>query len=85
MVYLTLTDKSYPKKLAFAYLMDVQKEFVNELRKDFGEQCVLAIVEGRKHAVSATISGHSGNRLILAPTIMIRDTTRLFVADGHLK
>jgi len=28
-VYLTLTDRSYPKKLAFSYLEELQKEFDN--------------------------------------------------------
>ena len=39
-VYLTFTDKNYPKRLAFGFLMDVQNEFVNELRKEHGDQCV---------------------------------------------
>lgn len=37
-VYLALADKAYPKKLAFAYLLDVQREFVGELQREHGPQ-----------------------------------------------
>jgi hypothetical protein len=37
-VYLALADKAYPKKLAFAYLLDVQREFVGELQREQGPQ-----------------------------------------------
>ena len=35
--YLTLADKGYPKRLAFLYLEEVHQEFVDELRRDYGE------------------------------------------------
>ncbi len=35
--YLTLTDKSYPKRLAFAYLDEIAKNFVDYLIGKFGE------------------------------------------------
>ena len=33
--YLTLCDRSYPKKLAFAYLEEIQKEFQDK----YGHEC----------------------------------------------
>jgi vesicle transport protein SEC22 len=36
--YLTLTDKSYPKRLAFLFLEDVAKEFVEELKREHGDR-----------------------------------------------
>lgn len=35
--YLTLADKGYPKRLAFLYLEEVHQEFVDDLRRDYGE------------------------------------------------
>lgn len=49
--YLTLTDKSYPKRLAFLFLEDVAKEFVDELKREHGDKW-LNVVEtvGRQYA-----------------------------------
>ena len=38
--YLTLTDKSYPKRLAFLFLEDVAKEFVEELTREHGDKLI---------------------------------------------
>lgn len=35
-MFLALSEKAYPRKLAFAYLTDVHKSFVEELQHDFG-------------------------------------------------
>lgn len=35
-IFLTLADRTYPRKLAFSYLTDVHKQFVEELSKEFG-------------------------------------------------
>ena len=35
--YLTLADKGYPKRLAFLYLEEIHQEFVDDLRRDYGE------------------------------------------------
>lgn len=36
-VFLTMSDASYPRKLAFAFLADVYKHFVEELQHEFGD------------------------------------------------
>lgn len=36
--YLTLTDKSYPKRLAFLFLEDICKEFENDLKEEHGDE-----------------------------------------------
>ncbi|CAN0446369.1 unnamed protein product [Discosporangium mesarthrocarpum] len=36
--YLTLTDRAYPKRLAFLYLEEIRETFVEELRRDHGEE-----------------------------------------------
>lgn len=36
--YLTLTDKAYPKRLAFLFLEEVCKEFVDELKAEYGNE-----------------------------------------------
>jgi len=38
MCYLTLTEKSYPKRLAFLYLEEIHEAFVEELQKDHGDE-----------------------------------------------
>jgi hypothetical protein len=38
--YLAITERAYPRKLVFAYLADVHKDFVTELQRDNGDQCV---------------------------------------------
>jgi vesicle transport protein SEC22 len=49
--YLTLTDKSYPKRLAFLFLEEISKEFESELKCEHGEDW-LRVVEtvGRQYA-----------------------------------
>lgn len=39
-VYMCLCDTSYPKKLAFAFLEDVHRSFLEELKREFGTQSV---------------------------------------------
>ena len=41
--YLTLTDKTYPKRLAFLFLEDIAKEFVQDLKAEHGEKYVQTI------------------------------------------
>ena len=36
--YLTLTDKSYPKRLAFLFLEEIAKDFVRELSDEHGDE-----------------------------------------------
>ena len=36
--YLVLTDKSYPKRLAFLFLEDIAKDFVQELQDEYAEE-----------------------------------------------
>eukprot|EP00596_Hydrurales_sp_CCMP1899_P007681 CAMPEP_0119033658 /NCGR_PEP_ID=MMETSP1177-20130426/714_1 /TAXON_ID=2985 /ORGANISM="Ochromonas sp, Strain CCMP1899" /LENGTH=194 /DNA_ID=CAMNT_0006990571 /DNA_START=260 /DNA_END=841 /DNA_ORIENTATION=+ len=50
-VYLILTDKGYPKRLAFLFLEEMAKEFEADLKAEHGEQW-LSIVEtvGRQYA-----------------------------------
>ena len=36
--YLTLTEKTYPKRLAFLFLEDIAKEFVSELQEEHGDE-----------------------------------------------
>ena len=36
--YLTLTDKSYPKRLSFLFLEEVAKEFIADLKQEYGDE-----------------------------------------------
>ncbi len=36
--YLTLTDKGYPKRLAFLFLEEISKEFEADLRAEYGDE-----------------------------------------------
>ena len=36
--YLTLTDKTYPKRLAFLFLEDISREFVLDLKSEHGDR-----------------------------------------------
>lgn len=36
--YLTLTDKSYPKRLAFLFLEEISRDFVGDLQEEYGEE-----------------------------------------------
>eukprot|EP00596_Hydrurales_sp_CCMP1899_P005994 CAMPEP_0119042626 /NCGR_PEP_ID=MMETSP1177-20130426/16035_1 /TAXON_ID=2985 /ORGANISM="Ochromonas sp, Strain CCMP1899" /LENGTH=208 /DNA_ID=CAMNT_0007009555 /DNA_START=80 /DNA_END=703 /DNA_ORIENTATION=+ len=49
--YLTLTDKSYPKRLAFLFLEEISKEFEADLKAEHGDEW-LRVVEtvGRQYA-----------------------------------
>ena len=69
-VYLALTDKAYPKRLAFGYLIDVQREFASELRRDHGEQWPTHInTLGRAYAYLkfGACGGRAGRRRRWAP------------------
>jgi len=49
--YLTLTDKSYPKRLAFLFLEEIAREFVNELKDEHGDDWLHAVeTVGRQYA-----------------------------------
>lgn len=41
--FLAMCDKSYPRKLVFAYLTDVHREFVAELRASLGDTWAAAV------------------------------------------
>ena len=49
--YLTLTDKSYPKRLAFLFLEEISKDFEADLKAEHGDEW-LRVVEtvGRQYA-----------------------------------
>ncbi len=36
--YLTLTDKSYPKRLAFLFLEEISKDFIADLKAEHGDE-----------------------------------------------
>ena len=36
--YLTLTEKSYPKRLAFLFLEEISKDFESELKSEYGDE-----------------------------------------------
>ena len=36
--YLTLTEKSYPKRLAFLFLEEIGKEFESDLKSEYGDE-----------------------------------------------
>jgi hypothetical protein len=36
--YLTLTDKSYPKRLAFLFLEEINREFEADLKAEYGDE-----------------------------------------------
>lgn len=36
--YLTLTDKSYPKRLAFLFLEEISREFESDLKAEYGDE-----------------------------------------------
>eukprot|EP00386_Alphamonas_edax_P014370 GDKI01044179.1.p1 GENE.GDKI01044179.1~~GDKI01044179.1.p1 ORF type:complete len:225 (-),score=68.89 GDKI01044179.1:25-699(-) len=38
--YMTLADKNYPKKLAFAYLDEISKAFIEDLKREYGTHSV---------------------------------------------
>jgi hypothetical protein len=39
--YLTLTDKSYPKRLAFLFLEEISRDFVADLQEEYGDEFVI--------------------------------------------
>lgn len=36
--YLTLTDKAYPKRLAFLFLEEINREFEADLKAEYGDE-----------------------------------------------
>lgn len=49
--YLTLTDKSYPKRLAFLFLEDISREFEAELKAEHGDEWMRTVeTVGRQYA-----------------------------------
>lgn len=49
--YLTLTDKSYPKRLAFLFLEEIAKDFIAELTEEHGNDWLHAVeTVGRQYA-----------------------------------
>jgi vesicle transport protein SEC22 len=49
--YLTLTDKSYPKRLAFLFLEEISKEFESELKAEHGDEWLRTVeTVGRQYA-----------------------------------
>ena len=49
--YLVLTDKSYPKRLAFLFLEDIAKDFESELISDHGDDWLRTVeTTGRQYA-----------------------------------
>lgn len=49
--YLTLTDKSYPKRLAFLFLEEISREFEAELKAEHGEEWLRTVeTVGRQYA-----------------------------------
>jgi len=49
--YLTLTDKSYPKRLAFLFLDDISREFELDLQAEYGEEWLRTVeTVGREYA-----------------------------------
>jgi vesicle transport protein SEC22 len=36
--YLTLTDKAYPKRLAFLFLEEINREFESDLKSEYGDE-----------------------------------------------
>jgi len=49
--YLTLTDKSYPKRLAFLFLQEICKDFEPDLKEEYGEDWLRKVeTVGRQYA-----------------------------------
>eukprot|EP00428_Durinskia_dybowskii_P068151 CAMPEP_0170407326 /NCGR_PEP_ID=MMETSP0117_2-20130122/28187_1 /TAXON_ID=400756 /ORGANISM="Durinskia baltica, Strain CSIRO CS-38" /LENGTH=227 /DNA_ID=CAMNT_0010664565 /DNA_START=59 /DNA_END=742 /DNA_ORIENTATION=+ len=49
--YLTLTDKSYPKRLAFLFLEEINKEFEADLKGEYGDEWLHTVeTVGRQYA-----------------------------------
>ena len=50
--YLTLTDKTYPKRLVFLFLEEIAKEFIDSLKEEHGDDNWRNSVEtvGRQYA-----------------------------------
>ncbi|CAE7463412.1 SEC22B, partial [Symbiodinium microadriaticum] len=49
--YLTLTDKSYPKRLAFLFLEEIAKDFVSDLQEEYGDEWLRTVeTVGRQYA-----------------------------------
>eukprot|EP01032_Pedospumella_encystans_P024614 gene24614-27835_t len=49
--YLTLTDKSYPKRLAFLFLEEISREFESDLKSEYGDEWLHTVeTVGRQYA-----------------------------------
>ena len=48
-IFLAMADKGYPKKLAFSYLVDVQRNFAEELSKEYGDRCGARAMDHRNN------------------------------------
>jgi len=49
--YMTLTDKSYPKRLAFLFLEEISKDFESDLRSEYGDEWIRTVeTVGRPYA-----------------------------------
>eukprot|EP00599_Poterioochromonas_sp_BG-1_P003808 CAMPEP_0173153314 /NCGR_PEP_ID=MMETSP1105-20130129/12783_1 /TAXON_ID=2985 /ORGANISM="Ochromonas sp., Strain BG-1" /LENGTH=173 /DNA_ID=CAMNT_0014069219 /DNA_START=264 /DNA_END=785 /DNA_ORIENTATION=- len=49
--YLTLTEKSYPKRLAFLFLEEISREFEADLKSEYGEDWLRTVeTVGRQYA-----------------------------------
>ncbi len=49
--YLTLTEKSYPKRLAFLFLEEIGREFESDLKSEYGEDWLRTVeTVGRQYA-----------------------------------
>jgi vesicle transport protein SEC22 len=49
--YLTLTDKSYPKRLAFLFLEEISKNFIADLQAEYGDAWIHTVdTVGRQYA-----------------------------------
>ncbi|RYH08361.1 hypothetical protein EON65_40985 [archaeon] len=72
--YLTLTEKSYPKRLAFLFLEEISRDFEGDLRAEHGENW-LRVVEtvGRQYAFIkfGKILAHRFNLLVTVSPLLI--------------
>jgi vesicle transport protein SEC22 len=49
--YLTLTDKTYPKRLAFLFLEEISRDFVADLQEEYGDEWLRTVeTVGRQYA-----------------------------------
>ena len=49
--YLTLTEKSYPKRLAFLFLEEISRDFETDLKAEYGDEWLRTVeTVGRQYA-----------------------------------